>query len=198
MALEIALNIGARIVMLQELFIGNREPSYSTFNLYWPQGDRTAIRVMTAMRRDLVNKIVVEHRTDLVNDLYFILLEIWDLDLSKKPGRKTRVLNVYDNQVGQRYTWTGNTSRVRQTLEDIKWEVVIQGRFLMAGDINTHSPIWNSHHHRRQNATILEELIEQFGLLINNELGRATRFFSREIFIIDLALSLPQLGPLTL
>ncbi len=110
MALETALNIGAGIVMLQEPFLGNWELSHSAFNLYWPQEDRTAIRVMTAVRRDLEDKIVVEDSRDLVNHLYFMLLEIRDLDLSKKPGRKTRVLNVYDNQVGQGCTWTGNTS----------------------------------------------------------------------------------------
>ena len=66
----------------------------------------------------------------------------------------------------------------------------------MAGDINAHSPVWNSHCHRRQNATILENLIEEFGLLINNKPGRATRPSSREISIIDFALSSPQLGPL--
>ncbi len=30
----------------------------------------------------------------------------------------------------------------------------------MAGDINAHSPVCNFHCQRRQNATILEELIE--------------------------------------
>ena len=68
----------------------------------------------------------------------------------------------------------------------------------MAGDINAHSPVWNSHCQRRQNAAILEELIEQFGLLINNEPRRATRPSSKEVSIIDLALSSPQLGRLTL
>ncbi len=56
------------------------------------------------VRRDFVDKIVIEHTTDLVNHLYFMLLKIWDLDLSKKLGRKTRVLHVYDNRVGQGYT----------------------------------------------------------------------------------------------
>lgn len=67
MALEAALDIGAGIILLQEPFIGNRELVHSAFHFYWPQGERTAIRVMTAMRKDLLDKIVVEHRTDLVN-----------------------------------------------------------------------------------------------------------------------------------
>ncbi len=62
MALETALSIGAGIVMLQEPFIGNRELCHSAFNFYWPQGNRTEIRAMTAVRRDLQDKIVVEHR----------------------------------------------------------------------------------------------------------------------------------------
>ena len=53
---------------------------------------------MTAMKKELVDKIVVDHRTNLVNHPYFMLLEIRELDLqSKRPGRKTRVINVYDN-----------------------------------------------------------------------------------------------------
>ncbi len=110
MALEIALNVGTGIIILQKPFIGNRELSHSIFNLYWPQRDRTAIRIMTAVRRDLVNKIIVEHKTDLVNHPYFMLLEIRDLNLSKKPRKKTRVLNVYNNRVKQACIWTSNTS----------------------------------------------------------------------------------------
>ena len=52
---------------------------------------------MTVVRKNLVDKIVIEHKTDLMNYLYFILLEIQDLDLSKTLGRNIRVFNVYDN-----------------------------------------------------------------------------------------------------
>ena len=58
--------------------------------------------------------------------------------------------------------------------------------------------MWNSHCQKRQNATILEERIEQFGLLINNKPGCATCPFNREVSIIDFALSSSQLGSLTL
>ncbi len=76
MALETGLSVEAGIVMIQEPFIGNREISHSGFNFYWPQGERKNIRVMTAVRRTLVDKIVVDHRTDLINHPYFMLLEI--------------------------------------------------------------------------------------------------------------------------
>ena len=61
MALEIALSIRAGIVMVQEPFIGNREIAHSRFNFYWPQGERKNIRVMTVVRKELVDKIMINH-----------------------------------------------------------------------------------------------------------------------------------------
>lgn len=76
MALETALSIGAGMVMLQEPFIVAREISHSTFNFYWPQAERKEIRVMSAIQKKLSNKLVVEHKTDLINHTYVMLLEI--------------------------------------------------------------------------------------------------------------------------
>ena len=89
-------------------------------------------------------------------------------------------------------------TRTRRALEDINWEPVIRGRVLIAGDINALSPVWNPHCYKRQNALVLEELIEKFDLLINNKPGRSTRPSSHNVSIIDLALSTAELGPLTL
>ncbi len=141
-ALEMALSIEAGMVKLQEPFIGTREISHSAFHFYWPQAERKEIRLTTAIRKELTDKIVIEYRTDFINHPYVILLEIRGLDpRSKKPGRKTRAVNVYDNRVGRGYTWEGGISRIRRALEDIRWESVICGRVLIAGDINAHSPI---------------------------------------------------------
>ncbi len=68
---------------------------------------------------------------------------------------------------------------------------------MIAEDINAHSPVWNLYCHRRQNAAVLKELLERFGLLINNEPGRATRPLSHTISIIDLVLFTRELGLLT-
>ncbi len=54
------------------------------------------------------------------------------------------------------------------------------------------------HCHQKQNASVLEEIIDQYDLLVNNEPGRATRLLSQRISIIDLAFSTVELGPLTL
>lgn len=38
------------------------------------------IKIMTARKKNLLDKIIIEHMTELVNHLYFILFKIWDLD----------------------------------------------------------------------------------------------------------------------
>ena len=69
---------------------------------------------------------------------------------------------------------------------------------MIAGDINTHSPVWNPYCHQKQNASVLEEIIDEYGLLVNNEPRRSTWPVSQGISVIDLALSTAALGPLTL
>ena len=45
---------------------------------------------MIALKKNLVNKIVIDYKTDLVNHPYFMLLKIRKLNpQSKKPRRKT-------------------------------------------------------------------------------------------------------------
>ena len=44
----------------------------------------------------------------------------------------------------------------------------------MAGNVNAHSFVWNSHCHRRKNAIFFKKLIKEFRLLINNKPERAT------------------------
>lgn len=118
--LETVLSVKAGIVIIQELFIDNQEISYSRFNFYWPQRKRKNIKVMTIVRKNLIDKIMVDHRIDLVNHLYFMLLEIQKLDTqSKRPRRKIWVVNTYDNQIGRSCPWDNKINYVRRPLEDI-------------------------------------------------------------------------------
>ena len=120
MVVETALYVGAGIVMIQELFIGNWEICHSGFNVYWLPDKRKEIRVMTAVRKDLGYKIMIYYKTNLIHHLYFMLLEICKLHpQSKKSRRKTRVVNVYNNRVGRGCTWDGNIRHTRKALEDI-------------------------------------------------------------------------------
>lgn len=53
----------------------------------------------------MVDKIIVENRTDLIDCPYVQASDIRDLDSwFNKLARQTRVDNVYDNQVSQEYT----------------------------------------------------------------------------------------------
>ncbi len=72
MALETALSLGASIVMVQELFISCREICHSGFNFYWPQRERKEITVMIAVKKDLRNTIMVNHRAHPIHHPYYI------------------------------------------------------------------------------------------------------------------------------
>lgn len=174
---------------------------HSGFYLYWPSGneERKDIRVLTAVRKDIVNKIIFENRTDLASHPYCIVLDIKELHAkTARVLRKTRVVNVYDNVVGEGFTWQGPVAIVRRAIQDIRWHPIIRGRMLLLGDMNAHSPSWNSHCTRRQNAGPLEELIDIFELIVNNSPDIPTRPASQGVSIIDLALITGLLGPLTL
>ncbi len=62
--------------------------------------------------------------------------------------------------------------------------------------MNSHSTMWNPHCHQRQNASPLEDLIETYELIVNNDTDFPTRPSSRGLSIIDLALTNSELGPL--
>lgn len=57
-----------------------------------------------AVRKNILNKIIIEYRINLVNYPYFKFLEIQDLDQqSKYPKRKIWIFNIYDNWIKQEY-----------------------------------------------------------------------------------------------
>lgn len=78
----------------------------------------------------------------------------------------------------------------------MSWQSLIKRRVLIVGDMNVHNTMWNPHCHRRQNGGPLEMLIETYELLVNNDPDYATRPSSGGIFIINLALTSPELSPL--
>lgn len=188
--------------LMQELYayknrFGVIEISHLGFNLYWPSGtdSRKDMRVLTAVRKDIVSQIIIENRTDLVSHPYCMVLDIKELHpQSGKSLRKTRIVNLYDNKIGSGQLWEGPTNSGRRVVQDISWSLVTKGRVLIVGDMNAHNPMWNPHCHQRQNAGPLEELIEKYELFINNDIDFPTRPASRGVSIIDLALKSPDLG----
>ena len=102
-AFETAISLGASMVCIQEPFIGNRSISHSGFNLYWPISgeNRKDIRVLTAVRKEIANNVVLDNRSDLANYPYCLILDIEELyPRTRKSVRKTRVVNMYDNYTG--------------------------------------------------------------------------------------------------
>lgn len=93
-----------------------------------------------------MDKIIVENRIDLIGHPYFLAQDIRDMDSQwNKLVRQTTVVNMYDNQVGQRYIWDGNTVRSQRTLKDITWDKVICGQVLLWKNVNPYNLIWNLH-----------------------------------------------------
>lgn len=110
--LETALSIGAGVVCLQEPFLKKKNIIHSAFNFYWPGGLRTEARVLTATENDLVDKIVIDNKSDLADHPNFLVLNIRDIDkISQKATKRTRVINAHDNRIGQSCIWEGSSSR---------------------------------------------------------------------------------------
>lgn len=92
------LNIEARLVCLQKPFLGNKDIAYNTFNFYCPKKARIDTRVLTIIKKKLKNQIILENLTDLIYHLYFMPLDIQDIDKQlNKPIKKTRAINIYKN-----------------------------------------------------------------------------------------------------
>ena len=77
------------------------------FDLYWPARlhDRKDNCVLVAVRKDLLNETIVENQIDFVNYSYSMMLDITERDIyAKEQKRKTKIVNVYDNKLGERQT----------------------------------------------------------------------------------------------
>jgi len=194
-ALEVGLERQAGIVCLQEPYI-KREFRHAGYLIYWPEeGEHRNHRVAVAVRKDLLSQKIFEARTDLLNHPYLMVIDVWDLDRSGNRARRTRIINCYDNWLGEGCCWQGSEARRRRAIEDAEWGQLLQGRCLVLGDFNAHSPLWNPQSARRAHAGPLEPLIEQHDLLVTNDPEEPTRPKSTPgISIIDLSITSQDLG----
>ena len=144
-ALETGLRLGAALVCLQEPYVDS-DFGHGGFAIRWPEAEtRRECRVAVAVQKDLLNTLAFDTQTDLINHPYFLVTDIWELALGpqRQRQRRTRVVNVYDNIIGEGCTWQGSVARWRRALEDVNWEPVLQGRVLLIGDFNAYSEMWN-------------------------------------------------------
>jgi hypothetical protein len=76
-ALEAAIERGAEVVCLQELYMGEKHTiSYPGFQIRWPECSKRDTRVALAIRNDVLNRYVFEERTDLVGNPHVQCLDV--------------------------------------------------------------------------------------------------------------------------
>ncbi len=155
------------------------------------------MQVLITIKKDILKKVIIENRTDLVRHLYYIVLDIRERNpSSEKYSRRTRVVNLYNSKIGNGCVWQVYSSIIRRAIQDISWGLIMQEQVLILGDINVYSFMWNLHCRQSIKAGLLEELIESYELIVNNDTEFPIRPSSLGISIIDLALTSPDLSSL--
>ena len=120
-AFETGLTLKAAFICLQEPYNGIYSFSHPGYEIRWPEkGKNSEKRVLIAIRKDLLTKIITESRSNLVNHPYFLVIDVWELHpQSKHKMRKTRLINCYDNRIGLNTTYQGDIDSNRRAIEDI-------------------------------------------------------------------------------
>ncbi len=88
--------------------LGQKNLVHLRFNLYWPAEthDRKDNRVLIAVRKDLLNTMVIENRINLISHPYGMVVNITEGDIhGRGQKRKTRIVNVYDSKLGEGQIW---------------------------------------------------------------------------------------------
>ena len=120
--LEVGLGLKASIVCIQEPFLGNQSLVYAEFYLYWPSktDNQKDMQVLIAVKKYILNKVIIENRTYLISHPYCIVLDIKELNpVSGKFLRKTKIVNLYDNKVGNGCVWQGSSSTIQWAIQYI-------------------------------------------------------------------------------
>ena len=59
------------------------------------------MQVLITVKKDILDRVIIDNRTDLISHSYCLCLEIKKFDpKSGKSLRKTKIVNLYDNKVG--------------------------------------------------------------------------------------------------
>ena len=78
------------------------------------------MQVLITVRKDILNKVIIKNRINLSSHPYCLILDIKELNpVLRKYFRRTKVVNLYDNKIGNRYVWQGSSSTIRQAIQDI-------------------------------------------------------------------------------
>jgi hypothetical protein len=185
--LEATIERKAKVACLQEPYVGKKYViSHPGFQIRWPECTKRDTRVALAIRNDVLDWYVFKERTDLVDSPYVQCLDVWETKNCEK-GRRTRLTNIY------------NRARVLgggYMIDHMDTSRLIEGRTVLAGDFNAHSPAWDLWVSGRQHTGTVERLIKRHRLIINNNDYQPTRCGKNCRSVIDLTLSTCGLGEL--
>lgn len=75
------------------------------------------MQVLIAVKNDILNKIIIISWTNLVSYPYCIVIDIRKLNsVSKKFSKKTKVINLDNYKIGNKYVLQGSSSTIRQAI----------------------------------------------------------------------------------
>lgn len=98
MTLKTVLDINAGHALLQRHFTGNCKLTQNTFNFYKTQRYRAYIKTIIIIKKHLQDEIIMEHKSNLVNQFQFVFFEIQNLDQQIKQTKQImQIFNIYDN-----------------------------------------------------------------------------------------------------
>ena len=65
--------------------------------IIWLESERKDAKVLTTIKRNILNRIIVDNKSDLGSHLYIIIINIKRNDLiNRELKRRTKIINIYD------------------------------------------------------------------------------------------------------
>lgn len=79
------------------------------------------MQVLIVSKKHILNKVIINNQTDLISHPYHFYLDIKEIDLKfRKNLRQIRIINLYDNKIGQSQLWERLCSRIQRAIKDIR------------------------------------------------------------------------------
>lgn len=72
--------------------------------------DYKNMQVLTIVKKDILHKLIIDNKTDLISYPYYSHLDIKKLySMSRKVLKKTTIINLYDNKINKAQEWGGTS-----------------------------------------------------------------------------------------
>ena len=82
----------------------------------------------------------MKKRSDLIDYSYLMVLDIRDFDQKTRiPIRRIKIINVYDQVIGRKYTYLGAYIRKKRAIKDVSQNKIIIKRIIFINDFNVYN-----------------------------------------------------------